>query len=210
LHSLVQAFISASLSSCRNDLLSCCCRRHGPNHYFLLLSPGDATATKGRHQYTVRLKFSCYIRLSEKIKADRDTALVPVILVTALSDKQDSVAGIQAGADHIALYLAIPPHPRFISDENAATSAMDEHPETMHVSIFEKQPVCRIYVNSIRPMSLEEANREGFHELSGGQRITFHYKSDLKSGPVVLDRAQAPARERVGPRVRDLAPPPEE
>jgi hypothetical protein len=51
---------------------------------------------------------------------------------------------------------------------------------------------------------------EGFHELSGGQRITFHYNSDLKSGPVVLDRAQAPARERVGPPVRDLAPSPEE
>lgn len=35
----------------------------------------------------------------QQIKADADTYLTPVILVTALSDKQDRVAGIKAGAD---------------------------------------------------------------------------------------------------------------
>jgi len=35
----------------------------------------------------------------EKIKANPDTYLVPVILITALSDKQDRLAGIKVGAD---------------------------------------------------------------------------------------------------------------
>lgn len=35
----------------------------------------------------------------EKIKANPDTYLIPVILVTALSDKQDRIEGIRAGAD---------------------------------------------------------------------------------------------------------------
>jgi len=35
----------------------------------------------------------------EKIKASPDTYLIPVILVTALSDKQDRIEGIRAGAD---------------------------------------------------------------------------------------------------------------
>jgi putative two-component system response regulator len=35
----------------------------------------------------------------EKIKANPDTYLVPVILITALSDKQDRLEGIKAGAD---------------------------------------------------------------------------------------------------------------
>ena len=34
-----------------------------------------------------------------KIKANPETGLVPVVLVTALSDKQDRIEGIQAGAD---------------------------------------------------------------------------------------------------------------
>lgn len=42
----------------------------------------------------------------EKLKTDRDTGLIPVILVTALSDKQDRVAGIKAGADD---FLTRPP-----------------------------------------------------------------------------------------------------
>src|ERR1700739_2653317 len=33
----------------------------------------------------------------EKIKNNPDTCLIPVILITALSDKQDRIAGIQAG-----------------------------------------------------------------------------------------------------------------
>ena len=35
----------------------------------------------------------------EKIKANPDTYLIPVILITALSDKQDRIEGIRAGAD---------------------------------------------------------------------------------------------------------------
>ena len=35
----------------------------------------------------------------EKIKANPDTYLIPVILITALSDKQDRIHGIKAGAD---------------------------------------------------------------------------------------------------------------
>src|ERR1044071_8726789 len=35
----------------------------------------------------------------ERIKANPDTYLVPVILITALSDKQDRLEGIKAGAD---------------------------------------------------------------------------------------------------------------
>src|SRR6202051_4077602 len=35
----------------------------------------------------------------EKIKANSDTYLIPVVLVTALSDKQDRIEGIRAGAD---------------------------------------------------------------------------------------------------------------
>jgi len=35
----------------------------------------------------------------EKIKANADTSLLPVILVTALSDRQDRIDGIKAGAD---------------------------------------------------------------------------------------------------------------
>ena len=35
----------------------------------------------------------------EKIKANPETYLIPVILVTALSDKQDRIEGIKAGAD---------------------------------------------------------------------------------------------------------------
>jgi putative two-component system response regulator len=35
----------------------------------------------------------------ERIKANPDTYLIPVILVTALSDKQDRIEGIRAGAD---------------------------------------------------------------------------------------------------------------
>src|SRR5712671_8056896 len=35
----------------------------------------------------------------EKIKANPDTYLIPVILITALSDKQDRIEGIKAGAD---------------------------------------------------------------------------------------------------------------
>src|SRR3984893_9629125 len=34
-----------------------------------------------------------------KIKANPDTYLIPVILITALSDKQDRIKGIKAGAD---------------------------------------------------------------------------------------------------------------
>ena len=35
----------------------------------------------------------------EKIKANPDTYLIPVVLITALSDKQDRIEGIRAGAD---------------------------------------------------------------------------------------------------------------
>ena len=35
----------------------------------------------------------------EKIKSNPDTYLLPVVLITALSDKQDRIAGIKAGAD---------------------------------------------------------------------------------------------------------------
>src|SRR6202048_268423 len=35
----------------------------------------------------------------EKIKANPDTYLIPVILITALSDRQDRIEGIKAGAD---------------------------------------------------------------------------------------------------------------
>src|ERR1700680_4461287 len=35
----------------------------------------------------------------EKIKANPDTYLIPVILITALSDRQDRIEGIRAGAD---------------------------------------------------------------------------------------------------------------
>jgi putative two-component system response regulator len=35
----------------------------------------------------------------EKIKANPETYLIPVILITALSDKQDRIEGIKAGAD---------------------------------------------------------------------------------------------------------------
>src|SRR5712671_5106335 len=35
----------------------------------------------------------------EKIKANPDTYLIPVIMITALSDKQDRIEGIKAGAD---------------------------------------------------------------------------------------------------------------
>src|SRR5260370_17821458 len=35
----------------------------------------------------------------EKIKNNPDTYLIPVILITALSDKQDRIEGIKAGAD---------------------------------------------------------------------------------------------------------------
>src|ERR1700732_3342201 len=35
----------------------------------------------------------------EKIKANPDTYLIPVVLVTALSDKHDRIEGIRAGAD---------------------------------------------------------------------------------------------------------------
>lgn len=35
----------------------------------------------------------------EKIKANKETCLTPVILVTALSDKEDRIVGIKAGAD---------------------------------------------------------------------------------------------------------------
>jgi len=35
----------------------------------------------------------------EKIKANPDTYLIPVVLITALSDKQDRIEGIKAGAD---------------------------------------------------------------------------------------------------------------
>src|SRR5207248_3569030 len=35
----------------------------------------------------------------EKIKGDPGTYLIPVILITALSDKQDRLEGIKAGAD---------------------------------------------------------------------------------------------------------------
>jgi putative two-component system response regulator len=38
-------------------------------------------------------------QVCEQIKADRETGLTPVILITALSNKEDRVAGIQAGAD---------------------------------------------------------------------------------------------------------------
>src|SRR4030081_3614674 len=34
----------------------------------------------------------------EKIKANPDTYLIPVVLITALSDKQDRIEGIRAGA----------------------------------------------------------------------------------------------------------------
>jgi putative two-component system response regulator len=39
------------------------------------------------------------LQVCEKIKANPDTYLIPVILVTALSDKQDRIEGIKAGAD---------------------------------------------------------------------------------------------------------------
>src|SRR3984885_5250190 len=35
----------------------------------------------------------------EKIKANPNTYLIPVVLITALSDKQDRIEGIRAGAD---------------------------------------------------------------------------------------------------------------
>src|SRR6202140_4385676 len=35
----------------------------------------------------------------EKIKANPETYLIPVVLITALSDKQDRIEGIKAGAD---------------------------------------------------------------------------------------------------------------
>src|SRR5579862_5424496 len=35
----------------------------------------------------------------EKIKANPDTYLIPVVLITALSDKQDRIEGIRSGAD---------------------------------------------------------------------------------------------------------------
>jgi putative two-component system response regulator len=38
-------------------------------------------------------------QVCEKIKANPDTYLIPVILITALSDKQDRIEGIRAGAD---------------------------------------------------------------------------------------------------------------
>jgi two-component system cell cycle response regulator len=38
-------------------------------------------------------------QVCEKIKANPDTYLIPVILVTALSDKQDRIEAIKAGAD---------------------------------------------------------------------------------------------------------------
>ena len=38
-------------------------------------------------------------QVCEKIKANPDTYLIPVILITALSDKQDRLEGIKAGAD---------------------------------------------------------------------------------------------------------------
>ncbi len=37
--------------------------------------------------------------LSRKIKSNPETYLTPIVLVTALSDKQDRIEGIQAGAD---------------------------------------------------------------------------------------------------------------
>lgn len=39
------------------------------------------------------------LEVCERIKANPDTYLIPVILVTALSDKQDRIEGIRAGAD---------------------------------------------------------------------------------------------------------------
>jgi putative two-component system response regulator len=45
-------------------------------------------------------------QVCEKLKTDRETGLIPIILVTALSDKQDRVAGIKAGADD---FLTRPP-----------------------------------------------------------------------------------------------------
>src|ERR1700719_557918 len=38
-------------------------------------------------------------QVCEKIKANPDTYLIPVILVTSLSDKQDRIEGIKVGAD---------------------------------------------------------------------------------------------------------------
>jgi DNA-binding response OmpR family regulator len=35
----------------------------------------------------------------EKIKSNPETYLIPVVLITALSDKQDRIEGIKAGAD---------------------------------------------------------------------------------------------------------------
>jgi putative two-component system response regulator len=39
------------------------------------------------------------LEVCERIKANPDTYLIPVILITALSDKQDRIEGIRAGAD---------------------------------------------------------------------------------------------------------------
>ena len=41
----------------------------------------------------------------EKIKANPDTYLIPVVLITALSDKQDRIEGIRAGADDFLIRL---------------------------------------------------------------------------------------------------------
>ena len=39
------------------------------------------------------------IEVCKRIKANPDTCLVPVILITALSEKQDRLEGIKVGAD---------------------------------------------------------------------------------------------------------------
>jgi putative two-component system response regulator len=53
------------------------------------------TSTSGCDDASRRNGFEAY----ERIKANPDTYLVPIILITALSDKQDRLEGIKAGAD---------------------------------------------------------------------------------------------------------------
>jgi putative two-component system response regulator len=47
----------------------------------------------------VMMPYQTGFEVCEQIKANRDTCLIPVVLITALSDKQDRIDGIRAGAD---------------------------------------------------------------------------------------------------------------